>query len=166
MTDMGTDFEQPVLPPARLEFAYKATLRNCSPATLSETVGRSETRTQTFTSGTQESLALFSSKEFSAQVTAGVDVDATFFGKGATYSLQATAGYSYTTSSTQTTTNYWSTTTSKDVEISRERNVEIGPETAIEVYDAVQTLDHGQDTLYQEIQVEGNLQQWQSDVRR
>ncbi len=142
ITDMGTDFEQPVLPAAKLEFAYKATLRNCSPATLSETVGRSESRTQSFTSGTEESLELFSSSEYSAEVTAGVDVDATFFGAGATYSLEATAGYTYTTSTTQTTSNYWEATNSTEVVISRERTIEIGPETAIEVYDAVQTLNN------------------------
>lgn len=141
MTDMGTYYEQPVLPPAQLEFAYKATLKNCSSATLTESVGRSETRTQTSTYGTEESLALFSSSEYSTEIKAGVDVDATFFGKGATYSLEATAGYTYTTSSTETNTNYWEASTSKEVEISRERTVEIGPETAIEVYDAVQTLD-------------------------
>lgn len=140
--DMGTSYSQPILPQAKLEFAYKATLSNCSGATLTETIGRSETRTQSFTSGTEESLELFSSHEASVEVTAGVEVDAKFFGKGATYNLEVSAGYTYTTSTTNTSTKYWESTKTTEVEISREREVEIGPYLAVEAYDAVETLSN------------------------
>lgn len=141
VSDKGTDYTQPLLPPAKLEFAYKATLRNCSAATLKETIGRTEERTQSFTSGTEESLSLFTSQEYSLQVTAGVDVNASFFGNGATYSFEATAGYTYTTSQTQTNTNYWESTQTNTIQISREREIQLGPYTAVEAYDAVQTIN-------------------------
>jgi hypothetical protein len=142
VTDLGTDYDQPILPQAKLEFAYKATLRNCSGAILTEKIGRSETRTQSYTSGTEESLQLFTSHAASVDISAGVDVEASFFGNGAVYSFEVSAGYTYTTSSTSTTTEFWESTQTNEVEISREREVEIGPNLAVEAYDAVQTISN------------------------
>ncbi|MFP4367584.1 MAG: hypothetical protein ACLFQA_10860, partial [Bacteroidales bacterium] len=146
---------QPVLPPARLDFAYSATLSNCSSATLTETVGRNETRSQTFTSGSEESLQLFSSHTAYAEVSAGVEVDATFFGKGATYNLQVTAGYEYTTSETRTTTSYWQESETTEIETSRSRTVQLVPNSAVEVYDAVQSLDNVRIPFTKEFRLEG-----------
>ncbi|NBC81993.1 MAG: hypothetical protein GVY19_01300 [Bacteroidetes bacterium] len=136
----GTSFDQPILPPAQLEFAYNATLRNCSPAILTETVGRSESRSTTFTTGLEESVELFTSHEASVEVTAGVEVEASFFGSGASYNFEVTAGYSYTTSETNTTTNTWEESETNEVEISRERSLELSPQSAVKVYDAVQII--------------------------
>lgn len=155
MIDMGINFNQPILPPARLEFAYSAKLSNCSSAALIETVGRSETRSQSFTTGFEESVELFTSHEASVEVTAGVEVDATFFGKGATYNFEVTAGYEYTTSETNTTTNTWEETESTEIEISRERTVELIPNSAVEVYDAVQSLDNVRVPFTKEFRLKG-----------
>ncbi|MFW5835739.1 MAG: hypothetical protein ACOCU3_02175, partial [bacterium] len=155
LTDRGITFNQPVLPPARLDFAYSATLSNCSSATLTETVGRNETRSQTFTSGSEESLQLFSSHTAYAEVSAGVEVDATFFGKGATYNLQVTAGYEYTTSETRTTTSYWQESETTEIETSRSRTVQLVPNSAVEVYDAVQSLDNVRIPFTKEFRLEG-----------
>ncbi len=155
LTDKGIKFNQPVLPAARLDFAYSATLSNCSSASLTETVGRNETRSQTFTSGFEESLQLFSSHTAYAEVTAGVEVDATFFGKGATYNLQATAGYEYTTAETSTTTNYWQESRTTEIETSRTRTVQLVPNSAVEVYDAVQSLDNVKIAFTKEFRLEG-----------
>ncbi|MGC9341849.1 MAG: hypothetical protein ACP5E3_04040 [Bacteroidales bacterium] len=142
LIDRGIEFDQPILPPAKLEFAYNARLTNCSSASLTETVGRDESRSQTTTTGFEESLELFTSHEASVEVKAGVEVDAEFFGNGATYNFEVTAGYKYTTSETNTTTNYWEESTTTEIEISRERTVELVPNSAIEVYDAIQTLEN------------------------
>lgn len=155
LTDRGIKFNQPVLPSARLDFAYSATLSNCSSASLTETVGRSETRSQTFTSGFEESLQLFSSKTDYVEVTAGVEVDAKFFGKGATYNLQTTAGYEYTTAETSTTTNYWQESKTTEIETSRTRTVQLGPNSAVEVYDAVQSLDNVKIPFTKQFRLEG-----------
>lgn len=155
LTDRGIKFNQPVLPPARLDFAYSATLSNCSSASLTETVGRNETRSQTFTSGSEESLQLFSSHTAYAEVSAGVEVDATFFGKGATYNLQVTAGYEYTTAETKTTTSYWQESETTQIETSRTRTVQLVPNSAVEVYDAVQSLDNVKIPFTKEFRLEG-----------
>ncbi len=155
LINRGIKFNQPVLPPARLDFAYSATLSNCSSASLTETVGRNETRSQTFTSGSEESLQLFSSHTAYAEVSAGVEVEATFFGKGATYNLQVTAGYEYTTSETRTTTSYWQESETTEIETSRTRTVQLVPNSAVEVYDAVQSLDNVKIPFTKEFRLEG-----------
>jgi hypothetical protein len=155
LINRGIKFNQPVLPPARLDFAYSATLSNCSSATLTETVGRNETRSQTHTSGFEESLQLFSSHTAYVEVSAGVEVDATFFGKGATYNFQVTAGYEYTTAETSTKTNYWQESTTTEIETSRTRTVQLVANSAVEVYDAVQSLDNVKVAFTKEFRLEG-----------
>jgi hypothetical protein len=56
--------------------------------------------------------------------------------------VEVSAGYTYTTSSTNTSTEYWESTETSEVEISREREIQIGPNLAVEAYDAVQTISN------------------------
>ncbi|MEM6734015.1 MAG: hypothetical protein AAF658_20805, partial [Myxococcota bacterium] len=78
--DRGTEFSAPILPPAQLDFAYRSVLRNCSGATVTETVGQSESRPRETSMGTEESLELYSGSTSEVGVTAGVEVSASFFG--------------------------------------------------------------------------------------
>jgi hypothetical protein len=153
--DRGTDFNDPILPPAKLDFAYKSILKNCSPAVLTETVGKSESQTKSYTVGTEESLELYSSHEARVDVTAGVETEVTLFGQSATASLEVSAGYTYTTSKTETTTNTWEETVEETIEISRVRDVEIPEFTAVEVFDAIQSIDNVQMPFVQIIRVRG-----------
>lgn len=155
VSDQGTEYNDPVLPPAKLDFAYQSVLKNCSSATLTETVGKSETQTTSYTVGTEESLELFSSHEASVEVSAGVETESKFFGSGATVSLDVTAGYSYTTSETKTTSNTFEQTNEKSEEVSRVRDVEIPPFKAVEVFDAIQTLENVKIPFVQKLQVKG-----------
>lgn len=139
--DRGTEYNAPILPPAKLDFAFRSILRNCSGATLTETVGRSESQTKSYTMGTEESIELFSSSEFSLDVTAGVETEASFFGSGVTASMEVSTGFTYTTSSTTSSSRTWEETVEETVEVSREREVEIPEFTEVEVYDAIQTLE-------------------------
>jgi hypothetical protein len=153
--DRGTEFNKPILPPAKLDFAYKSILKNCSPAVLTETVGKSESQTKSYTVGTQESLELYSSHTASVDVTAGAETEANLFGQKATVSMEVSVGYSYTTSSTNTTTNTWEKTVSETIEISRVRDVQIPAFTAVEVFDAIQVLENVKMPFVQKIRVRG-----------
>jgi len=153
--DRGTEFNKPILPPAKLDFAYKSILKNCSPATLTETVGKSESQTRSYTIGTQESLELYSSHTASVDVTAGAETEANLFGQKATVSMEVSVGYSYTTSSTTTSTNTWEETVEETTEISRVRDVEIPAFTAVEVFDAIQVLEDVKMPFVQKIRVRG-----------
>lgn len=153
--DRGTEFNKPILPPTKLDFAYKSILKNCSPAVLTETVGKSESQTKSYTVGTQESLELYSSHTASVDVTAGAETEANLFGQKATVSMEVSVGYSYTTSSTNTSTNTWEETVEETQEISRIRDVEIPAFTAVEVFDAIQVLENVKMPFVQKIRVRG-----------
>jgi hypothetical protein len=154
--DRGTLYNAPIMPPAKLDFAYKSILKNCSSATLTETVGKTESQTKSYTVGTEESLELYSSHEASVEVTAGVETEASLFGQSASVSVEVSAGYTYTTSSTNTTTNTWEETVEETVEISRVRDVEIPPFTSVEVFDAIQTIEDVKIPFVQVLRVQGN----------
>jgi len=147
--DRGTEYLQPIMPPAKLDFAYSGTLRNCSSATLQETVGRSESRTRMTTASTTESLQLFSSEALTIglkvgfEVTAKVGVDVEGIGEAGeevSVSEELTESYGYTTSETATSANTWSSSTSNTSEVSRSRTLTVPPFTGLEVYDAVKTV--------------------------
>ncbi len=153
--DRGTEFNKPILPPTKLDFAYKSILKNCSPAVLTETVGKSESQTRSYTIGTQESVALYSSHEASVNVTAGAETEANLFGQKATVSMEVSVGYKYTTSTTTTSTNTWEQTVEETTEISRIRDVQIPAFTSVEVFDAIQVLENVKMPFVQKIRVRG-----------
>ncbi len=141
LADRGTVYHDPIVPPAQVDFAYEATIRNCSEATLTETVGRAETRTRTPTTTTSESLQLFSSDEVGGSIKVGVEVGASVQGVGeVSGSVEVTGNYTYTTSETTTTENTLSESTETASEVSRTRELALPPHSAVEVYDAVRTI--------------------------
>lgn len=149
VVDRGTVFNQPIMSPAKLDFAYKGTLRNCSGATLEETIGKTEGRTRTTTVGTSESLQMFSSAEQSFGVKIGYEVKAKIgadvqIGEASsevTMAEEVSFGTTYTTSQTAATENTWSESKSTTTEVSRTRTLTLPPFTAVEAYDAVKTID-------------------------
>lgn len=147
--DRGTVYHQPIMPPAELEFAYIATLRNCSSATLEESIGRTGSRTRTTTIGTSESLELFSGQTASLGVTVGFSVTAKVgldiegigeIGEEVTVSEELSVNQDFTTSKTTSNENTWSSEKSTTIEVSRIRTLTVPPFTALEVYDAVKTV--------------------------
>lgn len=79
VTDLGTEFNNPIMSPAKMDFAYKATLKNCSPATLSESIGKQDTRTSAYTMGTEESFQLSTTHEASVNLSISGTASASFY---------------------------------------------------------------------------------------
>lgn len=160
VTDRGTVFHDPITPPAHLDFAYQATIRNCSDATLSETVGQAESRTTTATVSSSESLQLFSSDELSTGVTVSAEVGGGVPLVGeVTGSASTTMSYSYTTSQTATTENSLSKSSETSTEVSRSRNLALPPHTAVEVYDAVRTIEGVRVPFSQVLRISGTYKE-------
>ncbi len=139
---LGTEFSPPILPPARLDFATRTTIENCSEATISQTVGQRESYTRSTTMSTSEGLELFSSSTSSTSITTSVEVGGAFKGLGASTSVNATEEWSYTTSVTASTSNTFAATESRTFEVFNERTITVPPNTAIEAYDAVASFDN------------------------
>jgi len=149
VADRGTVYEQPIMPPARLDFAYRGTLHNCSASTVEESIGRSEERSTTSSVGTTESLELFSGSTLSAQLTIGYSVTGKVgvsipglgdAGAEVTQSAEVQVGAELTTSSTTASENTWSTSETVTTEVSRTRTITLPPYSAVEAYDAVKTI--------------------------
>lgn len=164
IADRGTRFNQPIMPPARLDFAYRGTLRNCSASTLEETIGRTEQRSSTTTVGTSESLQLFAGATLSAQLTVGYSVTAKVgvdvegigeVGEEITQSAEVQVGASVTTSATTATQNTWSESVTRTTEVSRERTITVPPYSAVEVYDAVKTIANVRIPFTQVLRISG-----------
>ena len=156
VADRGTIFNEPVTPPAQLDFAYAARIQNCSPATLTETVGQAESRTRTSTTTTSESLELFSSVEVGVGYSVGVSVGAGVPGVGQVEnSVEYSADLTVTTSSTRSTGNTISEATQETSEVSRTRELQVPPFSAVEVYDAVRTIENVRIPFTQAFRIRG-----------
>lgn len=161
VVDKGTVYHQPIMPPAQLDFAYSGTLRNCSSATLEESIGKTDSRTRTTTAGTSESLQLFSQNQLSLGVKVGYQVKAKVGNENIgseeeTFSAELNTSYTYTTSSTSTSENTWSQSQSETVEVSRVRTITLQPYTAVEAYDAVKTVKNIKLPFTQILRIRGN----------
>ena len=150
IADLGTVFNQPVMPPAQLDFAYSGTLRNCAPTTLEESVGNAETRTRRTTFSTTESLQLFSSQTLTFGLSIGLEIKAKIGldieGVGGleeeiTLSEEISMSQQYTHSQTVGQSQTWTDWVETTSEVSRVRTVSVPPYTAVEVYDAIKTIE-------------------------
>ena len=163
--DRGTQYNQPIMPPVKLDFAYNARLSNCSSASLSEEVGRTQSKTRTTTMETMESLQLFSSLSatvgFKIGVEVGAKVGADVEGIGEAslerkVSAEVSTEFTYTTSQTKTTANTFTESTTTTSEVSRVRTLELLPYTAVEVYDAIKKVDNVITPFIQTIRISGS----------
>lgn len=151
--DLGTNFSPPILPPPRVQFALKPTpVRNCgSPATVTQTVGVTETKTTTTTVSTSESLELFSSDKVSFDLKVGFEIGAEPFKE----TVEASESFELTTSETSRTENTWTTTETKEVEVSIEQSVELPPDTAVEVTETLYSIDDVRTPFVQTVRIRG-----------
>jgi hypothetical protein len=166
VSDRGTIFEQPIMTPAVLDFAYSATLKNCSGAALEETIGKSEQRTRTTTVGTTEGFQLFESQTQTLNVNVGFSVTANIgvevpgvgsAGEKVTVSENVGLSEAFTTSTTSTSEHTWSNTTSTTVDVSRERTISLPPHTAVNAYDAIKTINNVRVPFTQVLRVTGTV---------
>lgn len=139
--DDGHNFGEFAFSEGNVDVAYAQTILNCSKATLTETVGQSETRESTRELSTEESFEVYSEQTSSFGVTAGVSAGFSAFGAEVTASLEVSTDHSFTSSSTTTNTKYFGFTNTVTTEVSREREIEIPPGSKLSVFDAVSTVE-------------------------
>ena len=139
--DDGHNFGEFAFSEGNIDIAYAQTILNCSKATLTETVGQSETRESTRELSTEESFEVYSEQTSSFGVTAGVSAGFSAFGAEVTASLEVSTDHSFTSSSTTTNTKYFGFTNTVTTEVSREREIEVPPGSKLSVFDAVSTVE-------------------------
>lgn len=138
---IASHYLEPILPPAKNGFGFNNTLINCGNGVLEQTVGVEISETINNITGWQESISIMSSHTASVSLTLGLEVSGSFFGNGATYSAEATAGYEYTTESTTENTKWIERESETTETYFSERVVTVPPKNASLVYDAFQSYD-------------------------
>jgi hypothetical protein len=158
-TDQGTEYNQAVIPNAEIEFAYEATIRNCSSGTLTEEVGVTKSRTSTRELVTSESLELYAGAEASIGITTGVSAGVSVPGVGdVSASVEVSSEFTFTTSATTTTENTLANENSVTSEVSRVRTLEVPPFSGTEVYDAVRVIKDARVPYTQVLRIRGQYQ--------
>ncbi|MEL6250652.1 MAG: hypothetical protein AAFR87_01470 [Bacteroidota bacterium] len=139
--DLGSKFNAPVLPQAKMQFAFTEEIRNCSEATATAKIGQERSQTFSMTVSQEESLQLFSGQSFTQSYGAEVTASGQFYGVGG--SATATANISHTVNQNITSTNTQgqSQTSSETIKISTVRSIEVPPRTSVKAYDVIQYYD-------------------------
>ena len=139
--DDGHNFGSFAFSEGNIDVAYAQTIINCSKATLTEKVGQTESRESTRELSTEESFEMYSEQASSFGVSAGVSAGFSAFGADVSASLEVSTDHSFTSSSTTSNTKYFGFSETITSEVSREREIEVGPDTKLSVFDAVSTVE-------------------------
>lgn len=145
--NLGTEYQAPINGPAKLDFAFRSVLKNCSSGVLTEEVGRTIEKTSITSFSSSESLELFSSSEesvtISGSIEAGGKVGLPIVAEG---EVKITAGFSFEAKQSRSQTygqeRVWTDSDEYKVSVSRIRTLEMKPFTAVEVYDAIKSIDN------------------------
>ena len=139
---LGAEFQEPIIPPGRIDHAFEDSISNCSEGDLTVTVGRDETRTTIRSISNEESLELYSNETVSVDVTVGVSAGFNAFGASVQASLEVSAGYEYSSSSTSTSSRRLESSEEDSITVSRERELIFEPYEAARVTDQVHVIDN------------------------
>ncbi len=155
-TDRGTRYSQSIIPAAKIEFAYAATIKNCSEGLLTEEVGVIKERTSTRTMQTTESLQFFAGATYTAGITTGLSAGVSIPTVGdVSASVEISASLALTTN---LTTGRGTTETAENIQsstVSRVRTLEIPPFTGVEVFDAVRVVKGARVPFTQQVRITG-----------
>ena len=156
-TDRGTKYSPPIMPPAKIEFAYAAKLNNCAPGSLTLEVGLAKSRTSTRTLQTTESLQFFAGAEASLGMSVGLSAGGgvPVVGK-VDASVEFNSSLSISTNVTTSNSNTISSENSVTSEVSFVRTLEVLPYTGVEVFDAVRVVKNARLPFTQVIRVTAN----------
>jgi hypothetical protein len=154
--NMGITYEQPIMPPAELDFALATTINNCGAGTISQEVGKADSRITTITAGTEESFSIAAEHSASVDMSLSMGVSADLFGvAGMERNLTLSVGYTFTYMETKTSTSRVEKSTTETTEISLKRMADVPPYTSKDIYDAVQTYRNVVAYYVQKIRVSG-----------
>lgn len=154
--NMGISYDQPIMPPAQLDFAVATTINNCGAVEIQQTIGKEDTRSTTITAATEESFSVTTQHEARVDLSISMGVNADLFGvAGMSRELTLSAGYTFTYSEMKTNTSRFETSKTETTTVSVERTATIPAYTSMDAYDAVQTYRNVVVFYVQKIRVSG-----------
>ena len=139
ITQLDTKHLQPILPAVDTSFGFNSTLVNCGSGTLTQEVGIEQNITTSQTVGWNSSISVATRNTFGAEVTVGVSAEASFFGVGASASVEASASYEFSREVTESRGRFGEATSEVSNSYFSSREVVVPSGRASLVYDAYQT---------------------------
>ena len=156
--DLGSKYSTPIMPPAKMEFAFSEEIRNCSPAVTSVSIGTERSKSFAKSVSRQESLQLHSSTTSSATYSAEVTLSGSFYGAGASTTASASFTNTIENSLTRTNTTSNSEEEIESIKISTNRTIDVPAKTTIVAYDAIQFYDEVKVPFVQKIRIKARNQ--------
>ncbi|MEL6943578.1 MAG: hypothetical protein AAFO82_12985, partial [Bacteroidota bacterium] len=148
-----TEYFEPILPKASISFGFNSTLINCSVGTMVQNIETAFTETVDQTTGWEESLSISSSTQKSLTITAGMEVEGSFFGNSASYSAEISGTVSTTNTATSSSSEWGNMTNIKSESIYTNREITVPPKSATLVVDVLQSYDNVKVHFVQRIRV-------------
>ncbi len=139
---IDTKYSAPIIPPAKMDFAFDQTIINCSSSIGTYVVGTDSEETKTTTISYNEGINLAYSSTKSKSATVEAKASGTVFGIGVSVSASGTIGASATNKFGTSRAEQKSTLNKETQKVSTKRSIEVGPYTAIEVFDVIQRLSN------------------------
>ena len=155
VTDLGSEFNQPIMPMQKLELAVSNQLVNCSNGKLSQTLGKEESRVQTTSLSTAEEFQLTTSQNVSIGISTSVSAEGSFFGTGVSASIGINTEYSYGRSVTSTQGKTIQNSDTETKTTSTSRTVDVLPNSGVNVYDAIESYPNVRIPFVQTLRVAG-----------
>ena len=156
VTELNTEYLQPILPAVQTSFGFNSTLKNCGSGSLEQQVGIERTVTTSFTSGFSESIGLSSRVTTSVDVSVSTTAEASFFGNGGSVTGEVSAGLEVSVEASSTTTNSSEETESVTNTFFSNRTVTVPAGSASLVYDAYQTYSDVKVPYVKRLRLKGN----------
>ena len=132
------------MPAVDTSFGFNSTLVNCGSGNLTQEVGVEQNITTSQTVGWDSSISVATRNTFGAEVTVGVSAEASFFGVGASASVEASASYEFSREVTASQSQFGEATSEITNSYFTSREVTVPSGNASLVYDAYQTYSNVQ----------------------
>lgn len=142
LTQLATEYQQPIFPAAETDFGFNSTLINCGSGSLEQEVGIEKEIVTTYSSTYSETIGFSGRVTTSVETSVSATAEASFFGNGGSVTGEVSAGLevSVEASSSSTVSKEKSTTETNSFFSSRTVSVPSGKASL--VYDAYQTYSN------------------------
>lgn len=156
VTQLDTEYLQPILPAVETSFGFNSTLKNCGSGNLEQQVGIEKEVTTTYTNAFSETIGLSSRVTTNVDVTVSATAEASFFGNGGSVTAEASAGLEVSTEASTSSTVSTEESVSETSTFFSNRIVTVPAGSASLVYDAYQTYSNVKVPYVKRLRLRGN----------
>ncbi|NRD19997.1 hypothetical protein HNV08_08050 [Winogradskyella eckloniae] len=156
VTQLDTEYLQPILPAVVTSFGFNSTLKNCGSGNLEQQVGIEKDVTTTYTNAFSETIGLSSRVTTNVDVTVSATAETSFFGNGGSVTAEASAGLEVSTEASSSSTVSAEESVSETNTFFSNRIVTVPAGSASLVYDAYQTYSNVKVPYVKRLRLTGN----------